>query len=63
MRGISPTQDVSQKPCAASDAAVPRLAARAGGVGLTNCCIGRLTPSSARSRGQPPASSAAERHR
>lgn len=30
---------------------------------LTGCCIGRLTPSSARNRGQLPASSAAERQR
>jgi hypothetical protein len=30
---------------------------------LTNCCNRRLTPSPVRSRGQSPASSAAERHR
>jgi hypothetical protein len=30
---------------------------------LTNCCSRRLTPSPVRSRGQSPASSAAERHR
>jgi hypothetical protein len=55
--------DAFRRQQAASNGAAPRLAVRSGCVGLTNCSIGRLTPSPVRSRDQLPASSAAERHR
>jgi hypothetical protein len=54
--------DCTDLPSTSNDAAL-RIAARAGCVGLTSCCSRRLTPSPVRSRGQSPASSAAERHR
>ena len=55
--------DAFPKKKATSNGAEPRLAVRSGCVGLTNCSIGRLTPSAVRFRGQSPASSAAERQR